>query len=159
MTIQEILIKYKEEGSLTQNQLKLVLENNREAAVNVLRQTPNRSFALELLTLVIESRKKGDHEIGTGDNLMFASYLTGMHNQVEDALQIWKAKCIDFDSICYVDIQLVVFAGVNKTLDYLKGVETAEASKAIEYIKGCQEAGDFEDLDDYFSKEELPWWI
>jgi len=159
MTTNEIINKYNDTGTLTESQVSTILENYRSEAINNLKQVPNRKFALYLLDTVIEYRKKEDYEIGTGDNLMFASYLLGLHNQVEDSLLIWNAKRTDFDSFCYVDIQLVVFAGIKKTLNYLKTIGTDEATKAIDYLKRCQSAGDFEDLETYFSSQHLPWWV
>lgn len=40
--------------------------------------------------------------------------------QIEDCALIWEAKTLDSDSYCAVDIQLVVFAGVDVTIDYLR---------------------------------------
>jgi hypothetical protein len=158
MTIQNIIDQYKIDNTLTDEQVSIVLADLRTDAVNYLQTNPNRKFAIALLDNVIDKRKNSEEE-GNGDNIMFACYLLGIHGQLEDSLLIWQAKNTDFDSYAYVDIQLVVFAGVDKTLRYLDSLKTEESTKAIKYIKDCSDAGDFDELENYFSKEELPWWI
>ncbi|RZJ36846.1 MAG: hypothetical protein EOO18_07025 [Chryseobacterium sp.] len=88
---------------------------------------------------------------------MLACYILGKHNQIKDCLKIWEAKRIDFDTFCYVDIQLVAFAGVQQTIEYLKTQTLEEAKQALEYVIECSEAGDFEDLETYFN--ETPWFV
>ena len=158
MTIQNIIDQYKIDSELTDDQVSVVLADLRTDTVNYLLTSPNREFTIALLNKVIEKRKNSEED-GNGDNIMFACYLLGIHGHIEDSLLIWQAKTVDFDSYAYVDIQLVVFAGVDKTLKYFETLKTQESSKAIEYIKGCSDAGDFNDLENYFSKETLPWWI
>lgn len=158
MTVKELINIYNETGSLTEDQYKSILEDYRVETIDALRSVPNHKFALALLNLVVDARLKR-HDFGSGDNIMFASYLLGLHDKVEDSLRIWEAKISDFDSYCHVDIQLVVFAGVDKTLNYLRSIENDLGPSAIEYIKGCQKAGDFSDLDAYFTKNNMPWWL
>ena len=95
----------------------------------------------------------------SGDEIMLACYILGLHGQVADCLEIWKAKGVDFDAFCYIDIQLAIFAGVNKTLDYLKSETSDEAQAACKYIQECKEAGDFDTIDTYFNPDNLPWFI
>ena len=159
MTVNTLISTYNKTGKFDKELVKYVLEYGREELISEVASKPNRKFALDLLDKVIEERQNEDYEIGTGDNIMLASYLVGLHKQVEDSLAIWNAKRIDFDSYCYVDIQLVVFAGIDKTLNYLEGSDKEDSTEAIEYIKGCHEAGDFDELEDYFSMKKLPWWV
>ena len=158
MTIQHIINQYQSSNTLVDERVSLVLSSLRTDVVKHLFTNPNRKFALALLENVVNKRKN-DHEEGDGDNIMLACYLLGMHGQVDDSLLICQAKNVDFDAFCYVDVQLVVFAGVARTLEHLDTVKTGESAKAIEYIKECSDAGDFDDLEAYFSKEKLPWWI
>jgi hypothetical protein len=117
----------------------------------------DRTFALSLLDTFIELRKDSENEI-SNDDLMLASFILGMHGQVEDSLKVWEAKRVDFDTYCGVDIQLVPFAGVNKTVSFLRTQNDDEAKEALEYIVACSKAGDFDDLEKYYNNE-TPWWL
>lgn len=90
---------------------------------------------------------------------MYACYLLGLNKKIEDSLLIWKAKNIDFDTYCGIDVQLKVFAGIDKTINYLYSLNTEESLKAASYLEECNETGDFDDIENYYSKEQLPWWI
>ena len=90
---------------------------------------------------------------------MLACYILGLHNQIEDCLKIWEAKYTDFDTYCGLDIQLVPFAGVNETIEFLKGQITKEGREAFNYVSDCKKAGDFEELEEYYSNDKLPWFI
>src|SRR4051812_29908680 len=57
----------------------------------------DRTFALKLLDTFIELRKDLKNEISIED-LMLASFILGMHGQVEDSLKVWEAKRVDFDT-------------------------------------------------------------
>jgi hypothetical protein len=128
----------------------------RAELVNYFRNHRNRTFALALLNKFTELRKDTLNEISI-DDLMLASFILGMHHQVEDSLKIWEAKRVDFDTYCGVDMQLVPFAGVNETIAYLQTQTDTEAQTALEYVAACARSGDFDDLEDYYSG--LPWWV
>lgn len=130
----------------------------RIAFVNHFRQHKDREFALALLDTFISIRQDPNGEM-PAENLMFACYILGLHNQIEDSLKIWEAKNADFDTYCGLDIQLVPFAGVKETIAFLKTQTSEEGKKAFDYVSKCSECGDFDELDEYFSKEALPWWI
>lgn len=102
-------------------------------------------------------RKDYRNEISI-DDLMLASFILSMHGQVADSLKIWEAKRVDFDSYCGVDIQLVVFTGVDQTIAFLEKQPDSEAKKALEYVIACSKSGDFDELEKYYNSE-LPWWI
>lgn len=127
----------------------------RKDLVRYFREHQNRDFAVTLLNAFIEYRGKPG-EIGSMEDLMLACYILGLHQQLSDCLLIWNAKNTDFDSYCGVDIQLVVFAGVEKTIAYL---ESIEAKDALEYVTECKDAGDFDDLEKYYSPDKFPWFI
>lgn len=123
--------------------------------VNYFRRHRNRPFALTLLNRFIELRKEKNGT--TIEDLMLASFLLGMHGQVEDSLKVWEAKRIDFDTYCGVDIQLVPFAGVDQTIAYLQTQSGSDAKDALEYVSSCAKSGDFDDLEKYYN--ESPWWL
>jgi len=116
----------------------------------------NRNFVLALLDTLTFMRKDPGSEV-SGDSLMLACYLLGKHGQIEDCMKIWETKTIDFDTYCYIDIQLLPFAGVQKTIDYLKTQTTDDAKRALEYVIASSKANDFKNLEQYY--KETPWFI
>ena len=75
----------------------------------------------------------------------------------EDSLLIWKAKNCNFDAACGLDIQFLCGAGLQATKDFLSASTDSQAAKALDYVLGCEEAGDFEEWSpgkwiDYYRK-------
>jgi hypothetical protein len=118
MQTEEIINELKQLGELSPETIQKIEENRslRIDLVEYFDKNKNREFALEFLTLLIKLRKNSVIGI-SGDSLMLACYILGKHNQIEDCLKIWDAKRIDFDTYCYVDIQLLPFAGVKRLLN------------------------------------------
>jgi len=141
------------------------LQDNKELRkgfVHHFREHKNRDFALALLNKIVEIRNtpsNADDTFIEGETLIYGCYLLGLNGYVEDALKVWEVKMNDFDTYCFVDVQLAVFAGVYTTLLYLKGIDSKEAADAYEYIEKCAEAGDFEDIDEYYSRSTMPWFV
>ncbi|QHT70599.1 hypothetical protein GXP67_30070 [Rhodocytophaga rosea] len=160
MYAEELISDWNVNRQFSDKQLSSIFENSilKIEVIDYLKVNPNREFAQNFLERVLSKRREGS-DIGTGDNIMFASYLLGLHGNVEDSLLIWRAKNVDFDAFCYVDIQLVVFAGVEETIGFFILLNTEESTKAAEYLKQCKDAGNFGDINEYYSAEQLPWWI
>jgi hypothetical protein len=116
----------------------------------------NRPFVIGLLAQLCD-RRRVDPGAVDADEIMAICYLLGLHGHVEDSLLIWRAKYTDFDTYSLVDIQLVTFAGVDPTLEYLAELDTEEAAKAINYIRDCDAAGDFDDMADRYLP--VPWFF
>jgi hypothetical protein len=131
-------------------------DNLRLSLVDHFRHHQDREFAVALLKQFIAIRLGERTGVMPFENLMFACYLLTLHNQIEDCLLIWEAKYADFDTYCGLDTQLVVFAGVTETMDFLTTQKTEAANIAFKYIVEYRE---FEDLEEYFAPENLPWWI
>jgi len=125
---------------------------------NYLRTEPNHAFAVALLRKLIDLRKEAAPGVGIED-LMLGAYLVGLHGQVEDCLLVWDAKEVDFDAYSGVDVQLVVFAGIEATFDFLEAQHTDKSGEILAYLQDCRQAGDFDDLEDYFDPGNLPWWL
>jgi len=53
---------------------------------------------------------------------------------------------------------LIVYAGVEETIDYLKSQKSKESKAALEYVEECKKCGDFENIENYFSENNLPWF-
>ncbi len=160
MTIKTILENFHKDKTISDETIDSI-QNDIElkiAFINHFRQHKDREFVLALLDTFIAVRQDPSGEM-PAENLMFACYILGLHNQIEDSLKIWEAKIADFDTYCGLDIQLVPFAGVKETIDFLKKQTTEEGKKAFDYVSECYKCGDFDNLDEYFSKETLPWWI
>jgi hypothetical protein len=116
------------------------LRHLRKDLLRYFRSNENRKFALGLLNEFSQLRRS-ENGIALIEDLMLASYVLGQHNHVEDSFEIWKVKCIDFDTYCGVDVQLVVFAGVDKTKAYFETAGYTEANSALEYISECHKCG------------------
>jgi hypothetical protein len=159
MTINTILKTFNKDKIISDKIIDSI-KNDRElriAFINYFRQNKNREFALALLDKFISIRQDPNSKM-PAENLMFACYILGLHNNIEDSLKIWEAKNTDFDTYCGLDIQLVPFFGVKETIEFLSKQTTKEGKKAFEYVNKCSECGDFDDLEKYFAKETLPWW-
>jgi hypothetical protein len=122
------------------------------------RQNGNHEFALALINMFMAIRQQSCNVMPIQD-IMFACFNLALQNQLEDCLKIWEAKTIDFDTFYGVDIQLMMFAGVKETIEYLKQQKTEQAQEALKYVTECLEAGDFDDLHNYFSKDYLHWYL
>jgi hypothetical protein len=158
MQTEDIINELKHSGNLSKGTIQEVEENRslRLELVQYFNKNKNREFALEFLAFLTKLRQNPDIGI-SGDSLMLACYILGKHNQIEDCLRVWEAKRIDFDTYCYVDIQLVPFAGVQETIAYLETQTSKEAKHALEYVVACSKAGDFDNLETYFN--ETPWYV
>lgn len=160
MNFTEALKYYKQTREITNETILSFRDSDlfRSDLHNHFRENSNRGFALTLLENLIVKRKDQNFGIGI-EELMLASYILGFHMHVEDSLKIWEAKEIDFDTHCGMDIQLIPFAGVEETLEFLANSNSQLASDAYDYVKGCEEGGDFDELGNYFSPDKLHWWL
>ena len=163
MTVKEILDGFHEENAITTETIKAIQNDNllRANLVNYFRTNRNREFTLALLNKFIAIRILADNEeLSNGimpmEDLMLSCYILALHNHTEDALKIWEAKYADFDTYCGLDGQLIVFAGVKETIAFLEKQTTEEANKALKYII---DHGDFDDLEEYYSPNNLPYYI
>jgi hypothetical protein len=160
----DTLTEYQETGSISNAAIRHLIngESARYALYQHYLQAPSIEFArallAELTVLYLANYEHGGDDMGT-DELRLAGYLIGLHQDVSDSLLLWKTKQLTFDTACGVDIQLVVFAGVEPTIAYLKEQRSDEATKALAYIEVCKNSGDFDLLAEYFSPDNLPYWI
>jgi hypothetical protein len=81
------------------------------------------------------------------ENLRRCAYLLYRLGNVEDSILLWKAKNINFDTYCGLDIQFLVGAGLTETLAYLEG--KPDIDDLVEYLLVCRDAGDFAHMEDY----------
>jgi hypothetical protein len=64
---------------------------------------------------------------------------------LEDVLLIWETKSSGFDLRCYLDVELLCGAGLEKTKQFLSSQTSQEAVSALEWIINCEQSGQFED--------------
>jgi hypothetical protein len=62
---------------------------------------------------------------------------------VEDTLIIWEAKSCCFDTLLSIDVQFLCGAGLDRTKDFLRELNTDSALEALDYVKKCEAGGDF----------------
>jgi hypothetical protein len=86
---------------------------------------------------------------GVYEGIKLCAYLLFRLDHVEDSLLIWRAKATNFDTHCGVDVQLLVAAGVQETLNWLRQQESQDAQHAVNWIEGCAATGDFKNPDGY----------
>lgn len=158
MDTQTLIKNFKTRYNFSDNEISAIQTSRtlRADLVNHFRVNRDREFAIALLDTFIKLRKEPKNEVSI-DDLMLASFILGMHEEVEDSLKIWEAKRVDVDTYCGVDIQLVPFAGVDNTISFLQTQNDDEAKEALKYVLACSKAGDFDDLEEYYN--ETPWWI
>jgi len=82
-------------------------------------------------------------------NIQRCAYLLFRLGYVDDSLLIWRAKTVNFDTHCGVDVQLLVGAGVEDTIAWLKNEGSLDAQNAVSWIEGCLGTGDFKNLAGY----------
>jgi hypothetical protein len=61
-----------------------------------------------------------------------------------DSLLIYKAKTSSFDAGCYIDIQLVCGAGIERTKAFLRDSREPEAKELLAVLESIRSVGDFE---------------
>lgn len=157
MNASTIMDEFKRHNELSRASVQTILENNplKLELLSVAREQTTRVFALSLLQWFIRLRKE---EQGVGsDDLVFAAVLIGQHGHVEDCLRIWEAKQCDFDTYCGLDIQAMMFAGVERTIAFLKDQKDEQGKRAMRYVIECREAGDFDHLDTYLQEHKRYW--
>ena len=164
MMLPDALTEYQQTGSISAATLHRLIDADgaRFELYQHYLQEPSIGFAralLQELTALYKTQyARGGDAMGT-DELRLAGYLIGLHQDVSDSLLLWQTKQLSFDTACEFDIQLVAFAGAEATIAYLREQPGEEAAKALAYMEACKKSGDFDLLADYFSPDNLPYWI
>ncbi len=114
----------------------------------------DRKLVRFLLRQEIQAHRHGS---GYSDDLKLCAYPLFALGRLDDVELLWQAKSVSFDTFCGFDVQLLVGAGVEPTITYLHQNPSNETLAAVEYIKACQKAGDFDWLDEY--RVECRQWL
>lgn len=135
---------------------------------NLIRNAPFReslykemdaNFKKEYHSLLLELLKEemiyraNDDEDDDGDyfeNIYWCSLFLFKVGDVNDVDILWKAKNIDFDTYCAFDIQFLIGAGLEKTIKYLQTKTDQDSERALNYILGCKESGDFSYMEKWY---------
>ncbi len=121
------------------------------------------SFQREYHSLLRELFKKemiyraNDNENDDGEyfeSIYWCSLFLYKIGAVDDVNILWKAKNIDFDTYCAFDIQFLVGAGLDETIEYLQSKSDQDSKKALHYILECKAAGDFAYMEKWFEFRE-----
>lgn len=62
----------------------------------------------------------------------------------EDALAVWRAKQCNFDTHCGIDVAYLCGTGLEETKAFLAATATEEALSALEYVRHCEDCGNFD---------------
>jgi len=98
----------------------------------------------EILALLLKEIDNEDSE--SNEYLKTLCILLFSIGNVQDAINIWKAKSKNFDAGAYIDVQLLVGAGLDETKAYLLSVDDRNAKEAYDYLIKCEKSGDFIDF-------------
>lgn len=122
--------------------------NKEEAILEEYGLEPDLQYRGTLRSLLKEEIKNEDSE--DNEYLKTLCIMLFSIGEVEDSLIIWEAKEKNFDTSCYIDVQLLCGAGFDHTINYLMTIASKEAIEAMNYLKKCKDT-DFAS----FSKREM----
>lgn len=94
---------------------------------------------------------RAEEDFTYGENIYCCAFLLYCVGKREDIPDLWAAKQINMDLASGFDIQFLVGAGVDASLDYL---HTIGLDEAAQYINKCQVCGDFDDLQAWFEHQQ-----
>jgi hypothetical protein len=126
----------------------------REAVFSELHAVPNpanRPLIVALLRREMSRRRGGG---GDYDDLFCTAFLLALQRNLSDVPLLWEAKTMDFDAQIGLDVQLLVFCGIDPTVQFLLGRGDAESVAAASYIAECRITGDFDDMNSYVAARE-----
>ena len=104
-----------------------------------------------IVSLLRHEMREHREEPGFNTSLLFCAFLLAIRRELRDVLLIWEAKNVSFDTLCGLDVQLLVLAGPEETLRFLRADGSDAARAALDYVEQGQAAGDFRDLEGYLA--------
>lgn len=107
----------------------------------------NHGLLRAMLPIEVAYRSGQGAEASDGGDYYNNLYTCGLLlygvGDVTDVPAMWAAKTTDMDTGCGFDVQMLVGAGVEQTLAFLRAHGHTQAA---DYIAECQKTGDFDDL-------------
>lgn len=111
--------------------------NKEEAILEEYGLEPELQYRGTLRSLLKEEIKNEDSE--DNEYLKTLCIMLFSIGEVEDSLIIWEAKKKNFDTNCYIDVQLLCGAGFDHTINYLMTIASKEANEAMNYLQKCKD--------------------
>lgn len=107
--------------------------NKEEAILEEYGLEPELQYRGTLRSLLKEEINNEDSE--DNEYLKILCIMLFSIGEVEDSLIIWEAKQKNFDTSCYIDVQLLCGAGFDHTINYLMTIASKEANQEMNYLK------------------------
>lgn len=111
----------------------------------------------EIRRILISHTMRERQAQGDGDTEVMKLCSLMLFNAAEpaDTLLIWWAKESSMDSSSAIDVQLLCGRGLAATKAHLESETTDQAAEALDYLRACEAADDFEEftVEGYSS-----WW-
>lgn len=154
MNAAEFIKRYTEQGYAASDEAvaRLADASFREEIYRHLHSSVSPSDGVLLQELLIQEisarRKHSDDEFH--ENLYWCAFLLYQVGDVQDIELLWEAKNIDFDTACGFDVQFLVGAGVEATIQYLRERENSDAKAALDYMVAYNDASDLGSLDECY---------
>lgn len=104
----------------------------------------NRMAIRQMLENEIQTHSNNE---GCGEFLRVLCFMLFFIGEVEDSTLIWKAKTLNMDTGCMIDVGLLCGAGYKQTITFIKDSSIMEDMKL--YLEKCHDAGD------EFDKEKI----
>lgn len=92
---------------------------------------------------------------GLGEQAALAGFLLAEHRQVEDAWRQYEIKRANFDTLLGYDVEHVLAAGVQATIDHLRAGDHPDRDQALEYLLG---AGVDEERLEEWAQDKQEWF-
>ncbi|GHP01109.1 hypothetical protein KSF_111560 [Reticulibacter mediterranei] len=74
------------------------------------------------------------YNYGFSESIKVCAFMLFVLAEVEDVQLLWEAKTTSFDTMCGLNDQLLVGAGIAATLDYLRRADEPWSERASKYI-------------------------
>lgn len=88
------------------------------------------------------------------ENIYHCAFFLFTVSDLNDVIPMYEAKMSNFDLGCGFDIQFLIGAGVEETINYLCQNKNPTSQSALEYIKACQTGGDFDNLEEWIEHKK-----
>ena len=101
---------------------------------------PSLTHHAEIRQLLEIEIKEHDDSEGCGEYLRVLCFMLFFIGKVEDSVLIWKAKMLNMDTGCMIDVGLLCGAGFEQTRTFIK--DSPVLCKMKSYMEKCYAAGD-----------------
>ena len=141
-------------SSATKNASFLTDPAFRDSIYQALHPSPENRFLpllRELFQLEVDYRSDESNDGDYFENIYWVALFLYQFGELDDVIPMWRGKHTNMDTGRGFDIQFLVGAGVETTLDYLQDHADQESTRIAAYLSACKEAGDFDDLEGWLA--------